>query len=119
MEGPPSFPANHPERHSHRRYFQPLDAPDTPDGATRRCPPPSRNHINSRGSTGNEEQAESQVVRYVFKKVLHKGHEFVPPPEGPYALFGAPIYLVGRTAYEGRGTLVRRTLEAPPRTESL
>src|SRR6266699_3290947 len=76
MEGPPTFPAP-PEWPFASSVFQPPDAPDTPDGATGRCPPPSHHHISSRGSTGNEEQAESQVLRYVFKKVLHKWHEFV------------------------------------------
>src|ERR1700680_1850268 len=86
--------------------FQPLDAPDTPDEATGRCPPPSHHHINSRGSTGNEEQAESQVLRYVFKKVLHKWHEFSPLAGGVKERFGAPIYQNPKGTYGHGGNYV-------------
>src|SRR5947207_4454696 len=77
-------------------------------------PPPSHDHISSRGSTGNEEQAESQAVRYVFGNVLHKWHELVLPGGSEIGVFYVVIYAIISNTYWQPGRIVGRPGEPRP-----
>src|SRR5262249_22550925 len=98
-----------PPRAPHRIFDipTPRDALDTRDEATRRCPPPSHDHITSRGSKGNEEQAESQLISYVFENVLHKWYESPLPTRDRRRVFVEPIYPIDSRHYGRGGKIVR------------